>query len=121
MGWRFRTQGMDKLQSMKNTNQYTVLNFDRASKSMQIDLYDFATLKKVDTFIDTKNFPNFPAIDSYTFSKNEDLILIATNSDQIFRHSFVADYYLYDIKSKKMTTLFDFKIQEPTFSPDGKK
>lgn len=45
-GGAFRTQGMDKLQSMKNTNQYTVLNFDRASKSMQIDLYDFATLKK---------------------------------------------------------------------------
>lgn len=120
-GGAFRTQGMDELQSMKNTNQYTILNFDRNSRSMQIDLYDFATLKKVDTFIDTKNFPNFPAIASYTFNKKEDLILIATNSDQIFRHSFVADYYLYDIKSKKMTKLFDFKIQEPTFSPDGTK
>ncbi len=120
-GGAFRTQGMDELQSMKNTNQYTILNFDRNSRSMQIDLYDFATLKKVDTFIDTKNFPNFPSIDSYTFNKKEDLILIATNSDQIFRHSFVADYYLYDIKSKKMTKLFDYKIQEPTFSPDGSK
>ena len=39
----FRAQGMDELQSMKNTNQYTVLNFDRQSRSMQIDLYDFAT------------------------------------------------------------------------------
>src|SRR5690606_34932741 len=68
-GGAFRTQGMDELQSMKNTNQYTILNFDRNSRSMQIDLYDFATLKKVDTFIDTKNFPNFPSIDSYTFSK----------------------------------------------------
>lgn len=120
-GGAFRTQGMDKLQSMTKTNQYTVLNFDRASRSMQIDLYDFATLKKVDTFIDTKNFPNFPSIDSYTFNKNEDLILIATESDQIFRRSFVANYYLYDIKSKKITKLFDFKVQEPTFSPDGKK
>ena len=43
----FRAKGMDELQSLKNTNQYTVLNFDRASRSMQIDLYDFATLKKV--------------------------------------------------------------------------
>ena len=39
-GGAFRTQGMDELQSMKNTNQYTVLNFDRTSISMQIDLYD---------------------------------------------------------------------------------
>ena len=52
----FRTKGMDELQSMKNTNQYTVLNSDRATKSQQIDLYDFATLKKVSTLIDTKNF-----------------------------------------------------------------
>jgi dipeptidyl-peptidase-4 len=25
----FRAQGMDELQSLKNSNQYTVLNFDR--------------------------------------------------------------------------------------------
>ena len=51
----FRAKGMDELQSLKNTNQYTVLNFDRATRSMQIDLYDFATLKKVATLIDSKN------------------------------------------------------------------
>ena len=50
----FRAQGMDELQSMKNTNQYTVLNFDRQSRSIQINLFDFATLKKVTTLIDTK-------------------------------------------------------------------
>ena len=37
-GGAFRTKGMDELNAMKNTNQYTVLNFDRASKSFQIDL-----------------------------------------------------------------------------------
>lgn len=120
-GGAFRTQGMEELQSMKNTNQYTVLNFDRASRSMQIDLYDFATLKKVITLIDTKNFPNLPMIDSYTFNKGEDFILLACNSNPIFRHSFTADYYLYDIKNKKLTQVLDYQIQEPTFSPDGKK
>ena len=38
----FRAKGMDELQSLKNTNQYTVLNFDRPSRTKQIDLYDFA-------------------------------------------------------------------------------
>ena len=118
----FRAQGMDELQSMKNTNQYTVLNPDRVSRSMQIDLYDFATLKKTATLIDTKNFPALSdGIDSYTFSSDEKLILIANNSNQIFRHSFTADYYLYTIESKQLTKLFDFQVQEPTFSPDGKK
>jgi dipeptidyl-peptidase-4 len=118
----FRTKGMDELQSMKNTNQYTVLNYNGASRSMQIDLFDFATLKKVTTLIDSKNFPVLAdGIDSYTFSPDEKLILIANNTNQIFRHSFTADYYLYDIDSKKVSKLFNFQVQEPTFSPDGKK
>ncbi len=115
----FRAKGMDDLQALKNTNQYTVLNFERTSNTSQIDLYDFATLKKVATLIDTKDFKNLEGIDSYTFSADEKSILIATNSDQIFRHSFVANYFIYEIVSKKLTSLFDYKIQEPTFSPDG--
>ncbi len=115
----FRTKGMDDLQSMKLTNQYTVLNFDRATNSMQIDLYDFATLKKVTTLIDTKNYAQLQGIDSYSFSANEKNILIANNTESIFRHSFVADYYLYNIDTKELTQLVDYKIQEPTFSPDG--
>lgn len=118
----FRAKGMDELQSMKNTNQYTVLNTDRATKSQQIDLYDFATLKKVSTLIDTKNFKELSenGIDSYTFSKDEKQILIANNSNQIFRHSFTADYFLYDMVSQKISGFLG-QVQEPTFSPDGTK
>ena len=118
----FRAKGMDELQSMKNTNQYTVLNYDAATRSMQIDLFDFATLKKVSTLIDTKNHSVLTdGIDSYTFSPDEKLILIANNSNSIYRHSFTADYYLYDTATKNVSKLFDFQVQEPTFSPDGKK
>lgn len=117
----FRTKGMDELQAMKNTNQYTILNSDRASKTQQIDLYDYATLKKVSTLIDTKNFPSLSdGIDSYTFSNDEKQILIANNTNSIFRHSFTADYYLYNITSKELTKLFE-QVQEPTLSPDGLK
>ncbi|WP_158981237.1 MULTISPECIES: S9 family peptidase [unclassified Flavobacterium] len=118
----FRTKGMDELQSLKNTNQYTVLNVDMQSRSMQIDLYDFATLKKTVTLIDTKSHQELASgIDSYSFDASEKMILLACNSNQIFRHSFTADYYLYDITTKKLKKLFDFQVQEPTFSPDGKK
>ena len=118
----FRAKGMDALQSMKNTNQYTVLNTDRATKSQQIDLYDFATLKKVSTLIDTKNFKELSddGIDSYVFSNDEKQILIANNSNQIFRHSFTADYFLYDMMSQKISGFLG-QVQEPTFSPDGTK
>ena len=74
-GGAFRTKGMDALSAMKNTNQYTVLNYDRNSKSYQIDLYDFATLEKVSTLFDTKNHSEVTSIDSYSFDKNEKKIL----------------------------------------------
>ena len=121
-GGTFKAKGMDELQSLKNTDQYTVLNVDQASRSMQIDLYDFATLKKVANLIDTKNHKELSnGIDSYTFDTSEKKILIACNTNKIFRHSFTADYFLYDIASKSLIKLFDFQVQEPTFSPDGTK
>lgn len=118
----FRAKGMDELQALKNTNQYTVLNYDRSTQSMQINLFDFASLQQISTLIDTKNQPLLKeGIDSYVFSPNEKQILLASNSTQIFRHSFTADYYLYDIASKSVIKLFDFPVQEPTFSPDGQQ
>ena len=117
----FRAKGMDELQAMKNTNQYTVLNTDRTTKSQQIDLYDYATLKKVLTLIDTKSVTALSdGIDSYSFNNTENQILIANNSNQIFRHSFTADFYLYNIATKKINKVLD-QVQEPTFSPDGTK
>ena len=102
----FRAKAMDELQSLKNTNQYTVLNSDRATRTQQIDLFDYATLQKVATLIDTKNIPALAdGIDSFTFSNDEKQILIANNTNPIFRHSFTADYYLYNIATKEITKL----------------
>ena len=116
---QFRAKGMDDLQAMKNTNQYTVLNSDRTTKSQQIDLYDYATLKKVATLIDTKDFAALSdGIDSYTFSADEKSILIASNSNPIFRRSFTADFYLYSIDKKELSKVLD-QSQEATFAPDG--
>ncbi|WP_293874004.1 S9 family peptidase [Flavobacterium sp.] len=117
----FRSETMEELIAMKNTNQYTVLNFDRSTRSMQIDLYDFATLKKINTIIDTKNFPLLVnGIDSFVFSKDEKQLLLANTTNQIYRHSFTANYFLYDIQIKKLTKILE-QVQEPTFSPDGLK
>ena len=118
---QFRSTGMNELQAMKNTNQYTILNTDRGTKSQQIDLYDYATLKKVSTLINTADF-NLLAdgIDSYTFSANEKMMLIAANSNQIYRHSFTADYYVYTIATKQLKKILE-QAQEVTFSPDGTK
>ena len=117
----FRAKAMDELQALKNSNQYTVLNTDRSTRSQQIELYDYATLQKVSTLIDTKNFKSLAdGIDSYTFSSDEKQMLIANATTPIFRHSFTADYYLYNLTSKELTKVLE-RVHEPTFSPDGKK
>ena len=118
---KFKTEGMDELQALKNTNQYTVLNYDRAKNSFSVDLYDFATLTKVATLINSSDFKELESIDGYTFDATEKKMLIATNSTPIFRHSFTAVYYMYDLNTKKLSKLTDKAVQEPTFSADGQK
>lgn len=117
----FRTKNMEQLNSMKNTNQYTVLQSDRKSRSSKIVLFDFATLKEVKTLVDTKNFSELRGIDAYTFNHTETAVLIANNTESIYRHSSVADYFYIDLATQKIEKIAPYKIQEPTFSPDGTK
>ena len=119
--YAFYPKGMTNLSALKNTNQYTVLNYDYTNLNYTIDLYNFSTLEKEKTLFDTKKFPQIKRINSYTFNKQEDKILIATNKEPIFRRSFSADFYVFDLKKQELTKLTDKKIQEPLFSPMGDK
>ncbi len=117
----FRPAQLSEWHALANTNQYAVLNADIENKGQQIDVYDFASLNKTATLIQSKNFKVLEnGIDSYTFSPDEKNILIANNTNDIYRHSFKADYYLYNLVSKNLESILQ-QVQEPTFSPDGKK
>lgn len=118
---QFQTKGMEELQSMKHSNQYAVLNFDDETRNFKIELFEFASMQKVNTLIDTKNqIQLFEGIDSFSFSENEKLMLIANNTNQIYRHSFKANYFLFNIETKELNKIVE-QVQEPSFSPDGKK
>lgn len=61
-------------------------------------------------------------INSYELSPNEDKLLLYENPEMIYRRSMKANYYVYDIATKKMTELSaSGKQMFPHFSPDGKK
>lgn len=117
----FRTQGMTSLNAMKNTNAYTVLDYNRADKSFVIDLYDFATLEKTKNILNTKNFSELTEISEYSFNNDETKLLIATNSNPIYRHSFTSLFYTYDLNTNKLIKVSDKEIQEPQFNYDGSK
>ena len=115
----FYPERMYNLKALKKTPQYTVLEYNRDKHIQEINLYDFATLSKVQTLFETNERVN--RIESYEFSPDEKKLLIATRKEDIYRHSFIADYFLYDLASGDLKKVSDKRIQVPTFSPNGKQ
>jgi dipeptidyl-peptidase-4 len=117
----FRTNGLDVLRSLKNGKEYSVLNYDRNTKTSTVDVFNYKSGDKVRTLVTSNDLAGITRISSYEFSKDESKLLLATNLDQIYRHSELGTYYVYEIKSKTLTLVSENKIQEPTFNNDGSK
>jgi len=117
----FRTERLNSFQSLKNGDYYTILSYNRDTKSTTLDKYSYITLEKVETIVDSKDLNEIGAFDNYAFSKGEDKLILSTNSERIYRHSSVGVFYVFEISSKKLQLISPNKIQEPTFSPDGTK
>lgn len=113
----FRGHYLGGFQSMKNGDYYVVIN----NRGTQLDKYSYKTLDKVATLIDANDLNGITNLYDYNFSDDETKVLIGTQQKQIYRRSKTGVYYVYDLKTKKLTLLTDQEIQEPTFSPDGKK
>jgi len=82
--------------------------------------FSYKTGKEVETIFDLTqvkgdNLPN--AVSDYEFSSDEKKLIITNNIEPIYRHSFTANFYVYDLQTKEMTKIFDNKIQLATFSP----
>lgn len=94
-------------------------------KENKIVSYDITTGKEADVIFD----PDIPEVKNgfsgtsytYSFSTDEQLVLLAENRKKVYRRSFTADYYIYNRKSKEIIPLFDKGQQmNAHFSPDGK-
>lgn len=120
-GGTFRTERLDVLRSLNNGKEYSVLNYDREKKASTVDVYDYKSGNKVRTLVNTEDLPGIDYIISYEFSSDESKLMLATQLQQIYRRSSLGTYYVYDIKSKKLTLVSKDQIQEPTFNHDGSK
>jgi len=117
----FRTNQLNALNTLHTKNQYSVLDYNRNAKTFTIDAFDFTTLEKVQTLFSTADFPEIKEISDYSINKTDDKILIATNSNPIYRHSFTSVYYLFDIASKSLVKISENAIQEPLLNKNGSK
>jgi|TARA_R110000737_G_scaffold352891_1_gene400880 dipeptidyl-peptidase-4 len=62
-------------------------------------------------------------IDDYEFNDDESKILFSTQTEGIYRRSFYANYLLFDLSTKKLSSLDDARSPQmlAEYSPDGKK
>jgi dipeptidyl-peptidase-4 len=120
-GGSFRTEHLSALRSMNNGKEYSLHNYDRTNKVSTIDVYDYKSGEKVKTLVNSNNLKGIEHIISYEFSDDERKLILATKLKQIYRHSSVGTYYVYDLNTKSLTLVSDNQIQEPTFNENGTK
>ena len=112
-------QRLELILPMKDDNHYTVLEQNKKLNSSSIISYSYADSMEQLVIFDSAKFSEKLEISSYSFSKDEQNLLLETLVDPIYRRSKQGIYWIYNIKSKKLQKLREEKIQEPIFSPDG--
>lgn len=120
-GGAFRTEGLQALRSLQNGKEYSVLNFNRATRSSTVDVYSYESGQKVRTLVDGGQLTDVNAILSYAFSDDESKMLLAAELEPVYRRSRLGKYFVHDLNTKETKLLSNNKVQEPTFSPDGSK
>ncbi|MDE5745328.1 MAG: S9 family peptidase, partial [Paramuribaculum sp.] len=86
--------------------------------------YDTRTGNEVETImdIDKTRETNIEKISGFKMSPEESKILVWRNSKSIYRRSFDAEYYVYEIRTRILRPLStdNPRQQAPIFSPDGR-
>jgi dipeptidyl-peptidase 4 len=116
---KFYPKTIREIRSMNDGEHYTTLDNDS-----DIVRYRYMDGKMEDIPFSLKNYKNkkIPYLSGYEFNRDETKILLTTNEEQIYRHSFTANYYVFDIKEKTLVAVsVNGKEQLATFSPLGDK
>ena len=119
--FEFSSERLEEIHPLTTVSQYTVLEVDRRTQTSKIVAYDYATANVTEEVVNSASSALIPFFTSYNFSKDENKLLLESETEPIYRRSKRAKYFVYDRTSKKTSLLFGSKVQEPKFSPDGSK
>ena len=114
----FRRDYMQAVRPMADGETYSQISDD----GKQVVTYSFRTGKQVSVLFDaaTARGAQIGSVDNYIMSPDGKRMLIQTQTESIYRHSFTAVFYIYDIRNNKLVPLSDGGPQQtPVFSPDG--
>ena len=110
----FSQSSVDEIRWMKNGDYYTALDNNR------IVQYEISTGAEVNVLVDGNSTNPKINIDDYDFSANEKKLLITTQKRNIYRRSYQANYYIYDLDTQSLEPLsLEGEQSYATFSPDG--
>ena len=114
----YRAEGIYGIKPMLDGEHYTQISRDRK----KIVKYSFKTGKEVATIFDVSTARNITlkSFDDYIMSPDESKILIQTETKAIYRRSYTAVHYIFNVRNNTLETLSDGGPQQvPLFSPDG--
>ncbi|MCQ2247148.1 MAG: S9 family peptidase [Bacteroidaceae bacterium] len=114
----FRAQAVYGWTPSKDGESFTQISADR----QRIVRNSFKTGEEIETVFDVNTARNVKLdyIDGYIMSPAEDNILIQTETQSIYRHSYTAVFYIYNVRNKTLVPLSENGPQQvPLFSPDG--
>ena len=117
-GGAYSAKRISGIHPMNDGETFSRLSPDRK----QIVTYSFKDGSRKDVIFDVATARNvkLETIDGYIMSPDEKKMLIQTETRPIYRHSFTAVYYIYDINNGTLERLSDGGPQQsPKFSPDG--
>ena len=116
--YKFYYKSYRGLNSMNNGEFYTQIK--NSEEGQEIIKYSFKNGERIVRIFKSSDF-KIKRINSYSLSDDDRLMLLATETESIYRYSRKAIYYVFNIQNNKLKKLSENKIRYPTFSPDGSK
>lgn len=117
---KYRAKGVASVASSADGEFY----FQANQQKTQITKYAYKTGTAVATVFDVKTARDcsIDSFEGFIMSPDENRIIVYTNSEPIYRRSFKADYYYFDIRRNMIRKLTDNKSKQmaPLFSKDGR-
>jgi len=118
--YTFYSRPPRSLRSMKDGENYTVLE-NRGTKLVE---RSYASGEVGKTLLDLNELKTDKpeSLTDYAFSQDESKILLETDQEAIYRRSFTASYFVYDIATSGLKPVSgNGRQQLASFSPDGSK
>ncbi len=117
---RFRAESLSAVEPLNDGQSYAQLSDD----GKRIVKYSFRTGQQTAVLFDvaTAKGAQLDHIDGYLMSPDGQRLLVQTQTERIYRHSFTATYYIYTVRNNRLEPLSDHGAQQtPLFSPDGQQ